>query len=128
MKRFKEAALGDAAVTAEYEDRLRALADERFAAARERLRATSERAAEAMLAAESAKLRAMMEAPNAALPAVEAELRRFLAEYDAKVAGPWKYKRASEVCGRGGGAGGGGRFEEGAGRGRLFAVMAAQNE
>jgi hypothetical protein len=53
------------------------VAEERFTAARTKLRATSERAAESMLAAEQAKLRGMMEAPAANLNAIEAELRRW---------------------------------------------------
>ena len=50
--------------------------EERFTAVRTRLRATSERAADEMLAAEAGKLRAMMGAPGANLDAIEAELRR----------------------------------------------------
>lgn len=76
VKGFKEGALGDAALLGEYEERLRTLAEQRLAAARTKLRASSERAAEAMLAAEQAKLRGMMEGPGANLGAIEAELRR----------------------------------------------------
>jgi hypothetical protein len=133
VRHFKDAALGDPALTGEYEERLRKVsgqmagipcwhrpcvahdafhlnasaacadvsvcrrrvinahtapnmspplavtpqvAEERFNAVRTKLRATSERAAEAMLAAETAKLRAMMEAHGADLNAIEAELRR----------------------------------------------------
>jgi hypothetical protein len=50
--------------------------EERFTAARTKLRATSERAADEMLAAEAGRLRAMMGAPGANLDAIEAELRR----------------------------------------------------
>ncbi|KAI8477166.1 MAG: guanylate-binding protein [Monoraphidium minutum] len=96
VRGFKDAALGDAALLGEYEERLRKVAEERFTSARAKLKAVSEAAAEAMLNAEQAKLAAMMEGPAASLDAVEAELRRFLADYDAKVQGPWKYRRASE--------------------------------
>ncbi|KIZ04249.1 Interferon-induced guanylate-binding protein 2 [Monoraphidium neglectum] len=76
VRSFKESALGDPVLVGEYEERLRKVAEERFTAARTKLKATSERAAEAMLGAEHVKLRAMMEAPGASLDTIEAELKR----------------------------------------------------
>jgi hypothetical protein len=49
----------------------------RFSAARTKLRAASEAAAEALLSAERAKLRSMMEGAGASLDAIEAELQRW---------------------------------------------------
>ncbi|GBF98848.1 hypothetical protein Rsub_11452 [Raphidocelis subcapitata] len=96
VRGFKDSAMGDAALLGEYEERLRKVGEERFTAVRTRLRATSERAADEMLAAEAGKLRAMMGAPGANLDAIEAELRRFLADYDSRVQGAHKYRKASE--------------------------------
>jgi len=93
---FKEAALGDPALLNEFEERLRKVAEERFTAARTKLRAASEAAAQALLAAEGVKLRAIVDAPGSTLDEVEAELVRFLSDYDTRVQGPYKYKRATE--------------------------------
>eukprot|EP00879_Flechtneria_rotunda_P026395 GHRR01028142.1.p1 GENE.GHRR01028142.1~~GHRR01028142.1.p1 ORF type:complete len:811 (+),score=359.13 GHRR01028142.1:614-3046(+) len=94
---FKEAAMGDPELLGEFEGKLRQQLEGRYVEAKRKLAATGERLASEMLAAESAQLKEMMSKPGATIEAVEAELRRFLDDYDLKVSsGPYKYKKAAE--------------------------------
>lgn len=73
---FKAQALGEPELVAEVESALRRQLEGRYADARRRLAASGEALAAKMLAAETAKLRALMAAPGASVEAVEGELRR----------------------------------------------------
>ncbi|KAI8467215.1 MAG: GBP-domain-containing protein [Monoraphidium minutum] len=66
-KAFKADALGDPALTGEYEERLGKVAEECFAAARAKLRAAGEAAADKLLASEDSKLKAMLGDPGTSL-------------------------------------------------------------
>ncbi|GBF99772.1 hypothetical protein Rsub_12400 [Raphidocelis subcapitata] len=95
---FKAGALGDAALTGEFEERLRKTVDVRFTAARAKLRAAAEAAAGGLLSSGASKLAVLVEAPGARVEDVANELRRFYAEFDAAVPGAAKWQRAAEFA------------------------------
>ena len=84
---LREGALGDAALAAEYEARLRAAGDARLAAARAELAASSEAAARALLTDAAARVAEAAAAPGAGVADVEAAVRRALADFDARAPG-----------------------------------------
>eukprot|EP00878_Enallax_costatus_P026595 GHUV01028546.1.p1 GENE.GHUV01028546.1~~GHUV01028546.1.p1 ORF type:complete len:721 (+),score=264.72 GHUV01028546.1:893-3055(+) len=97
LQDFKGSAMGDARLLSELEGKLRQDFESKYLEAKHKLAASGEKLATEMLAAETVKLRNLMNGPHASVDAVESELHRFLDEYDLKVAaGPFKYKRAAE--------------------------------
>lgn len=76
MRTFKEGAMGDAHLQDEFLDKLQVALEDIYKQARSKCAAVSEKLATDMLQAESAKLTAMMTAPNADLDQIEVELHR----------------------------------------------------
>lgn len=68
--------MGDAKLLSELEGKLRQEFESQYVEAKEKLAATGEKLATDMLAAESVKLRNLMNGPHASVDAVESELHR----------------------------------------------------